>query len=47
MARSEEELKALVKRAAKVRTDHLAISVPEATRVAAFKLDDTANKKHR
>ena len=35
MTRSEEELKALVKRAAKSKSDHVTLSILEAMRVAA------------
>ncbi len=42
MTRSEEELKTLVKRAAKARTDHPTLSVPEAIRVATFTLEESS-----
>ena len=38
MTRSEEELKALVKRAAKAKSDHVTLSIPEAMRVSTFTL---------
>ncbi len=43
MTRSEEELKTLVKRAAKARGDHLTLSVPEAMRVATFTLEESTD----
>ncbi len=42
MTRSEEEFKTLVKRAAKARTDHPTLSVPEAMRVATFTLEESS-----
>ena len=41
MTRSEDELKALVKRAAKART---ALSIPEAMRVATFTLEESSDR---
>ena len=38
MTRSEEELKALVKRATKAKSDHVTLGIPEAMRVATFAL---------
>jgi hypothetical protein len=42
-SRSEDVLKALVKRAAKARTDHQTLSVPEAMRVATFMLEQSTD----
>ena len=39
--RSDNELKALVKKAAKARTDNPTLSVPEAMRVATFTLEES------
>ena len=44
MIRSEDELKALVKRAAKPRTDHPTLSIPEAMRVATFTLEESTDR---
>ena len=41
MTRSEDELKALVKRAAKARTDHQTLSIHEAMTVATFMLEES------
>ena len=43
MTRSEEELKTLVKRAAKARGDHPTLSVPEAMRVATFTFEESTD----
>ena len=44
MTRSEEELKTLVKRAAKARTDHPTLSIHEAMRVATFTLEECTDR---
>jgi hypothetical protein len=41
MTRSEEELKALVKRATKAKSYHVTLSIPEAMRVATFTLKES------
>jgi len=41
MTRSEDELKALVKKAVKARTDYPTLSIPEAMRVATFMLEES------
>ncbi len=43
MTKSEEDLKTLVKRAAKARADPQTISVPEAIQVAKFKLEESTD----
>ena len=43
MTRSDDELKALVNGAAKARTDHPTLSVPEAMRVATFTLEESTD----
>ena len=49
MTRSEEELKALVKRVAKAKSDSVTLSILEAMRVATvatFTLDDNTQHPH-
>ena len=43
MSRSEDDLEALVKRAAKARTDHPTLSLPEAMGVAIFSLEESTD----
>ncbi len=41
---SEDELKALVKKAAKAKSEHVTLSIPEAMRVATFSLEESNDR---
>ena len=43
MTRSEEELKALVKRATKAQADHSTLRIPKAMQVTTFMLDESTD----